>query len=356
MPVEGAVIAEALDSLGWSVFLLDVAAYNMTADAVRVEAEKDEADMAVFMINRNQYRYAKQYVGPIRKALPHSLLAASTDLPHLREWLPELNFCIFGHPSEIVLKLASRTETKNFDDIPIVGGPVKDVRLPQYHPLTTHFERHAQIRGGRFADIPTTLFGDPVPLAEALRTVCELRMKYAAQGFHLTGPLTKPTEWLGPLMKGLEDKELVGEPANLTWTCEIPNPIELTNILIREMGGHGCKAITLRWVRGQEKEVERAIDRCNQHQIQTVLELEFGELNKYDYLAMGEFLAAHEQVPAIGKFAVNASRLDDEAYVSSLSNGFYPPKSMSLHADIELLGIRDCVLNRDTERLRQWTK
>ena len=358
MPIEAAYIADTLDSLGWGVWVLDVAAFNMAVEAVRVETEKEQPDMVVLMTNCHQYRFVKQYIGKLRQALPESLFVASTDLNpvDLEEWLPELDIALSGVPASRLRLLASRTETKNLDGIERTNPEKWSPKFPEYHPLTVNFEQHARLRGARIIDIPTHLFGEQVAATDVVDTVAMLRLKYAIQGFNLVGAL-EDLKWLMPIFEQLEAKELVGPPVNLTWTCHFSNTRAITPALIRLFADHGCKVLKLEWQRGTKDELSKIIENSLSSQIQPMINLNFGgELNIHDYLDMAKFLDGHENIPVVPRFVEDENRLDDEEYVSSLTNGLHLPKSMNLHRDIELLATRDLVLSRDLDRLERLAK
>lgn len=355
MPVEGAVVADALDSLGWSLWFLDVAAYNMALEAVRVETVKEEPDMVVVFSNRYQYRFAKQYVAPLRKNLPHSLFVAVTDLEpkNVKEWL-KVDYVIRDNPVAIVKELANRTETRNFTGLDAL--PKALVKLPQYHPLTANFEQHARLRGARVVDVSVKLFGEEMGAKEIVDALTMLRVKYAVQAFNLLGDFPTRPEWFIPFFKGLEEKELIGSPVNLTWTCDIPNPKNISPLLIRELASHGAKLLTTNWEPNMTKELDKVVESAAKSQIQPMLRLNFGQHKPLEYVEMCKFLQTHEGVALLPRIVEDENRLDDEPYVASLSNGLYLPKSINVHQDLELLGIRDAVLARDLERVERWAK
>jgi hypothetical protein len=357
MPVEGAVVGELFDSLGWSVYFLDVAAFSMAVEAVRIETKKEEPNIVVFMCSKYQYRYAKQYVGPLRKELPRSLFVASTDLNpvDLKKWLPELDFCVKGVPTKSLHLLATRTQTRNFEGI---QSTIKEepVSLPQYHPLTTNFEQHARLRNGRIADIPIRLFGQQVDADSIVDTIVSLRLKYAMQGFNLVGEMTD-TDWLMPILKQLEERELVGAPANLTWTCDIPNPMHLSTPIIRQLADYGNKVLMFEWRPGVKDQIEHILSTTQAAMVQPMIRFTFdGDRSIYDYVEMAKLLQAHENLPVQFRFVEDEAHLNDEAYVASLTNGNSLPKSQSLHKDVQLLIARDLVLSRDVERLEKYAE
>lgn len=355
MPVEGGVVADALDSLGWSLWFLDVAAYNMALEAVRVETVKEEPDMVVVFSNRYQYRFAKQYVGPLQKNLPHSLFVAVTDLDpkHIKDWL-KVDYVIRDNPVAIVKELANRTETRNFTGLDAL--PKAPIKLPQYHPLTANFEQHARLRGARVIDVPVNIFGEEIAAKEIVEALTMLRVKYAIGAFNLLGDFPTRPEWFIPFFKGLEEKELIGSPVNLTWTCDIPNPKNISPLLIRELASHGVKLLTTNWVPNMSKDLDKTLDIVARAMVQPMLRLSFGQHKPLEYVEMCKFLQTHEGVALLPRIVEDENRLDDEGYVASLSNGLYLPKSINLHRDMELLATRDAVLSRDVQRLESWAK
>lgn len=357
MPVEGAYMAEAFDSLGWDVLVLDVAAENYLADGVRLETVKHQPDMVVFQCHAQNYRFTKQYVEPVRKELPHSVVVAvSKDLAvkDMKEWLP-VDFAIHGPPNNLLPLLSGRTETRNFDAIPNEEAGAL-VELPEYHARACHFAEHNQIRGGaRVVDVPTTLFGKPVDGKDVAGTVAKLRMRYGINGFNLSGIMNPNPAWTQPLFDGLEEAELVGDPVNLTWTCEIPNPMLLTTGLIRQLQGHGVKHILFDWNAGLHDQIEHVIDTCLRANIHPITTFNL-PTSKHEYVKMAELVSSHEGLLFRFKFLDDPNRYGDEEYVSNLSNGIYLPKSMKLHQDMETLAARDMILNRDLERLRKWAE
>ena len=356
MPVDGAVAAEVFDSLGWGVHFLDVAAFSMTAEAVRVEVQKEDPNVVIFMVDKNQYRYAKQYVAAIRGELPRALLIGLTDLKptDVKAWL-KLDFVVKGPPQDLLRMISKRTQTRNLEGVPsvVTNGQVS---LPQYHPLTTNFEQYARLRGGRFADIPVALFGQNIPGEEFADAAERLRLKYAAQGFNLTGDI-EAASLLMPMFRKLEDRDLVGQPANLSWTCTIPNPMELSTPAIRQLADHGVRVLTFEWRAGIKDQIKHVIDTASKAGIQPMIRLLFGgDGNIYDYVEMAKLLQANEALPVQPRFVEDGSRMNDEEYVASLSNGLYLPKSQNLNRDMQLLAVRDLVLARDVERLERYAE
>lgn len=356
MPVEGMVAAEALDALGWDIFFLDTPAFNMTTEQVRIETVKEAPNIVILMADRHQYRYAKQYISPVRKELPRSLLVASTDLnPNdLMRWQPDLDFAIRGVPTEPLQALAARTQSRNFDGIPQVVLD-KPVSLPEYHPATTNFEQYARLRGGRFADIPTTLFGQQVKVEDVVHRVVLLRLKYATQGFNLLGDV-KDSNWALSMFRRLEDKELVGQPANLAWTCTVPNPMDLTTALIRELADHGVKLLTFEWRPGIQNQIDHVIDTSSRAGVQPMVRLMFGGRKPWEYVEMAKLLEANVNIALQPRLLEHDASMGDEAYVSSLTNGLYLTESSNLHADMTLLAVTQLVLNKDVKRLERWAE
>ncbi len=364
MPIEGAVIAETFDSLGWQVWVLDVAASNYSVEGLRVEVKKEDPDIIVSQCKANQYRFAKQYIESIRKEAPQALLAVSTDLNPalLMKWLP-IDFAIRGVPIGQLRTLSNRTETKNFTDIsmepyPLIEGAAPAAKLPEYHPMTSQFEHHVRIRNGiRYADIPTKLFGLPVDAKDVVDTIVKLRMKYGISGFNLLGPMNTSIEWASTLFRGLEEHDLVGAPANISWACEVSDVMSLTTAFIRQLADHGVKHILFEWERDRRDQIEHIIDTAGRSMVQSIIRLPLGGLHtKLDYLEMGKLLNAHENLPFGVKFLDNPDRYDEEEYLLSLSNGLYIPKSQNLYQDMEILAVRDVLINKDLARLEAYAK